>query len=326
MKQFIKKDDEPYIGKVVWAWDRGRVGRGLNIYLPCPQCKGNVRYVEKSKNSVDDMEHPKYSVRLCQKCGNKNRRKKLASGDENGIGKEQRRKNGLIEVNVLCLQCDGNARYVRRDKNHVDDMKCSRYSTSPCKKCARKNQIKILASGDENGIGKERRNKHGGSEVNVLCPQCEGNPRYVNRHKNYVDDMKCPRYSTSPCKKCKKKNRRIGYINYYGYQKLTISTDDLYFLTTSPASRNKYGGTILEHRLVMAQHKKRNLFPEETVHHINGDRLDNRIENLELWAGRHGKGQRTKDIADKELLLENAVLQAKIKQLESKYESAIYMR
>jgi hypothetical protein len=44
------------------------------------------------------------------------------------------------------------------------------------------------------------------------------------------------------------------------------------------------GKRILEHRYVMEQHLARPLNPEEVVHHINGDRLDNRIENLQLMS------------------------------------------
>jgi hypothetical protein len=54
-------------------------------------------------------------------------------------------------------------------------------------------------------------------------------------------------------------------------------------------------GRIREHVYIMSNHLGRPLFKGETIHHKNGDRLDNRIENLELWNRGQPPGQRIED-------------------------------
>jgi DNA invertase Pin-like site-specific DNA recombinase len=79
-------------------------------------------------------------------------------------------------------------------------------------------------------------------------------------------------------------NWRGGAISVAGYRYVHLPVGHPF---RSMAHR---GGYVAEHRLRLAEKLGRPLEPHETVHHINGDKLDNRTENLELRTGRHGRG------------------------------------
>lgn len=72
------------------------------------------------------------------------------------------------------------------------------------------------------------------------------------------------------------------YVTEQGYVQVLIGPEHPY------ASMRTANGYVLEHRLIMAEYLGRPIYPHETVHHIGGDKTENRIENLQLRIGQHG--------------------------------------
>lgn len=80
------------------------------------------------------------------------------------------------------------------------------------------------------------------------------------------------------------------YINKQGYVVLNIRSNDPYI----EMCKDKKKGRILEHRYIMAKHLGRLLEVYESVHHIDGNKENNDISNLQLRVGFHGSGQSCK--------------------------------
>ena len=86
-----------------------------------------------------------------------------------------------------------------------------------------------------------------------------------------------------------RKAGKAGYVSH-GYRMVPVPRK----------LRHLTGGQtkVAQHRLVMAKALGRPLLPDEQVHHRNNNRLDNRLENLELWSHSHPSGARVEDLVE----------------------------
>jgi len=144
---------------------------------------------------------------------------------------------------------------------------------------------------------------YSGKEINKVgkhtydsCPKC-GNPRMIRLS---AKGRLCGSCAT---KKSHENNPRIGRKeNHYNWKGGILRNGDGYILeyvtknskyypmaTSAKGKKSRFGAYCLQHRLVMAKHLCIILKSNEIVHHINGDKTDNRIDNLKLTKRRRHK-------------------------------------
>lgn len=171
------------------------------------------------------------------------------------------------------------------EKIYIDNL-CYPAITEGTKKCSRCKIKKHVSL-----FGKQKTRLDG---LNVYCKECANkhcreyrkrNPESWERQRerNFIKQRLLR--GLDPNEPPRKSWPGSGHLDKKGYMSFKKKDHPC-------ADKN---GRCQEHHLVMYEYLGRRLKKGETVHHKNGIRNDNRIENLELWHRSHPPGQRVED-------------------------------
>ena len=181
---------------------------------------------------------------------------------------------GRVPVEFICKECNKPFTMMQsyltayRKKFRHDPFYCSTY----CSDTGRRKDA-------------DERNK-------FTCENC--NKEFNRKRKTGGRIYREQKYCSHECKvEAQKKHAQHRFEA--GLYKKHIKRNGYVWIVVPMLSRNGGTRSIMEHRYVMQQHLGRTLYDHETVHHVNGNRQDNRLENLELFSSRHGPGQRVID-------------------------------
>lgn len=143
----------------------------------------------------------------------------------------------------------------------------------------------------------------------AACSNC-GKERWVMLRRGQLSQFRCHQCALAARRREAHPNWKGGRAKAYdGGIKILLSPDDFFY-----PMADRYG-YVLEHRLIMAKHMKRCLLSWEIVHHKDGIRDHNWLENLALITGQ-GKHNTALNRRIKELERIVAKQDVKIKMLE----------
>lgn len=124
------------------------------------------------------------------------------------------------------------------------------------------------------------------SSGHLRCPRC--------RSHDVCSCGRRKRIEAKVCKVCTRFDMEFN-ANWKGGRTRHVRGYIAVRVAAHPRVGDSSHGYVFEHILVMEELLGRYLLPDESVHHRNGVRSDNRPENLELWVRPHPPGIRADD-------------------------------